>query len=127
MKLPPEMVAKMLATPGVLVNGKPWGVCAPAPVEEEFDSEKEFQAWVVKYAKERGWECFHVFDSRKSAEGFPDLVMLREERQVVAELKMPGKKPTAAQRKWLKLFERVGAETFTWWPWDAERIQEVLK
>lgn len=44
---------------------------------------------VVDAARLNGWLVYHTHDSRRSAEGFPDLVMLRLSRMVVAELKTP--------------------------------------
>lgn len=130
MKLSPDLEARILAMPGTRVNGAE--VCAPAPPPPPaFADEAAFQAWVVAYAKDRGWLTYHTFDSRRSTPGFPDLVMLRTTpagtRLVVAELKMPGNKPTEAQRCWLRAFERSGAEVFTWWPEHVPEIREVLK
>lgn len=42
-------------------------------------SEKDWQAWVEDAARMNGWLPYHTRDSRKSAEGFPDLVLLRAE------------------------------------------------
>ena len=50
-------------------------------------SEAQFQKIVEGYAKVMGWLYYHTQDSRRSQPGFPDLVMLRGDRQVVAELK----------------------------------------
>gem|GEM_PF-1729348 len=129
MKLPPDIEARILAMPGTRVNGQAVTseVCAPAP--PAFTSEAEFQSWIVAYAKDRGWMTYHTHDSRRSTAGFPDLVMVRmtgSARLIVAELKMPGNKPTEAQRTWLRAFERSGAEVFTWWPEHVPEIREVL-
>ena len=127
MKLSPELEARILAMPGTRVNGAEVRAPAPPPA---FAGEADFQAWVIAFARERGWLTYHTHDSRRSTPGFPDLVMLRTTtdctRLVVAELKMPGKKPKAAQRTWLRAFERSGAEVFTWWPEDTPTIREVL-
>lgn len=40
-------------------------------------SEKEFQAQVLDLARLTGWLCYHPHDSRRSAPGFPDLVLVR--------------------------------------------------
>jgi len=130
----PDLEARILAMPGVKVGGKAATGEAEPPLL--FTSEKEFMAWVVKLARDRGWSVYHTFDSRRSEAGFPDLTCLREvtrwnksvarARHVAAELKMPGKKPTARQRHWLRLFELHGAETFVWYPWDVQTIREVL-
>jgi hypothetical protein len=129
-KLSAEDEQRILAMPGVLVNGKPVPGPMQLPNAGKFRREKAFMAWIISVALDRGWESYHTHDSRRSEAGFPDLVMLREMRDearlVVAELKMPGKKPTDAQMKWLRLFRLAGAETFTWYPYDLETIVKVL-
>jgi hypothetical protein len=114
--LSPELEAKCLAMAGK----RPVTVPEPAP---KFDDETAFQAAVVKRLKEAGWLVYHTYDSRKSEPGFPDLICLRDGHQLVAELKIDkSKKPTAAQQKWLKAFQRIpGAKVFIWSPedWDV--------
>ena len=102
-------------------------VRAPAP-RPMFGSEKEFQAWVIGYAKERGWRAYHTHDSRRSVAGFPDLVLVRNGILLVAELKFADGKPSAEQRVWLDEFRRVSnALVFLWYETDAAEIQEVLR
>lgn len=129
MKLSPELEARILAMPGTRVNGAEVRAPAPPP-PPAFADEAAFQAWVVAFARDRDWLTYHTHDSRRSTAGFPDLVMLRPQpdgaRLLVAELKMPGNKPTEAQRTWLRAFERSGAEVFTWWPENLSEIREVL-
>ena len=50
-------------------------------------TEKAFQSDVMRVAKMLGWLCYHTFDSRRSASGFPDLVLVRE-RVLFRELKV---------------------------------------
>jgi hypothetical protein len=50
-------------------------------------TEKAFQAEVVRYARLMGWMCFFTTDSRHSPAGWPDLVLIRRRRIVFAELK----------------------------------------
>ena len=47
-------------------------------------TEKEFQAVVVEYAQRLGYMVYHTYDSRRSQRGFPDLVMVKEGRLVLA-------------------------------------------
>lgn len=59
-------------------------------------------------ARVRGWLGHHETDSRKTAAGWPDLVLIRGERLVVAELKREDPRlgaVTAPQREWLHAFE----------------------
>ena len=91
-------------------------------------SEKEFQELVRQTALASGWMYYHTTDSRHSPAGFVDTVLVREGRCVVAELKMPGNKPTAAQQSWLAAWSTVpGVEVFVWIPEDLAQIMEVLR
>lgn len=88
--------------------------------------EKEFQSMVEEIAKLYGWTYYHTYNSRRSEPGFPDLVMLRGEREVVAELKSQKGKLTEPQKDWLKKFKKAGNETFVWRPSDIRDIEEIL-
>ncbi len=58
--------------------------------------------------------------------GWPDAVLLRANRLVVAELKTKRNKPTPEQDNWLLAFRNVGAEVHVWKPADWNEIVEVL-
>ncbi len=90
-------------------------------------AEGDFQESVIQYATLRGWRHFHTFDSRRSAPGFPDLVLLRGDRQVIAELKTEVGSTTPEQDDWLRAFVDVGAEVFTWRPGDWDEIESTLR
>ncbi len=90
-------------------------------------SEREFQAHVKAEAKRCGWEAYHTHDSRRSDEGFPDLVMIRGPVLLVAELKVKKNTITPAQEKWLQLFEGVGARVFRWRETDWFEIKKELE
>ena len=90
--------------------------------------EKDFQNWVLQLARFQGWLCYHTHDSRHSAAGFPDLVMVRGERLLFAELKVAQNTLSPAQDEWLlALRELEGVEVFVWYPEDREEIEETLK
>lgn len=113
MKLPPELAAKCLALAGV------------NPVVGL--SEKAFQARVLALAKANGWDAYHTHDSRRSAPGYPDLVIAKPGRMLVAELKVGRNKTTAAQERWLALYESIpGVRVFRWRPEDWETIVKEL-
>ncbi|RJO60353.1 MAG: VRR-NUC domain-containing protein [Dehalococcoidia bacterium] len=92
-------------------------------------SEESFQdRYVIPLAKMFGWCYYHTHNSRHSAEGFPDLVLVRPPRIIFAELKAKGKKPTRAQEAWLELLGSVpGVEVYDWTPDDADRIVTILE
>jgi hypothetical protein len=95
-------------------------------------SEASFQKQVLALAKLKGWRDYHTHDSRRSAAGFPDLVLVRGERLIFAELKRDGGKPRPEQMEWLTALGGVGGivcghvQTFVWRPADWNRIVELL-
>ncbi len=81
-------------------------------------SEKQFQAAVIEYAKLNGWLVYHTRNSRGSEPGFPDLVLVhpgsgdsvpRRPRLVFAELKTERGRTSLAQAEWLSALGRVTA------------------
>ncbi len=64
-------------------------------------SERELQGHVVSAAVALGWLCYHTYDSRRSAEGFPDLTLARRGQVLFVELKAERGKCTDAQLRWL--------------------------
>jgi hypothetical protein len=90
-------------------------------------TEKAFQEAVKRFAFDYAWSYYHVWNSRNSPSGFPDVTLVRDTRLVFAELKMPGKVPTAAQRQWLEALDRVEqVTTYVWHPDDWGQIERVL-
>ena len=90
-------------------------------------SESEFQKAVIEYAELRQWLVYHTHDSRRSAKGFPDLCMVRDDRVVFAELKTMRGKITAEQSLWLDALGRTMAEPCLFRPSDWEQIERVLR
>jgi len=90
-------------------------------------TERAWMRVVVEYAHLRGWGCYHTHDARHSVAGFPDLVLVRGERLVFAELKRHGQQPSAAQTTWLADLGRVpGVTVAVWRPTDFEEVQRAL-
>lgn len=89
--------------------------------------EKELQAQVVEMARVYGFRYYHTHDSRRSPGGFPDLVLVKEDRLIFAELKTMKGPFRPGQREWLKALEPV-AEVYVWRPNDllAGTIQNTL-
>lgn len=76
-----------------------------------------------------GWLCYHTHDSRKSQAGFPDIVAVRGNRAIFAELKKNDGRFSAAQETWSNLLGSVGGnvEYYCWRSADWDRIIELLK
>ncbi len=92
-------------------------------------TEKQLQAQVVQLARLTGWRCYHTFDSRRSAPGFPDLVLARPPRLIFAELKSEKGRLRPAQVEWLEALAEVerAPEVFLWRPADFGDIQSTLR
>jgi len=123
MKLSPELESRILAMPGVRVNGRAVGpVQTPAP---EFESEKDFQSWVIEQAESNGWDWYHTFNSKRSKSGYPDLMMWRE-RVLFAEVKSEDGVVSATQANVIDDLRAAGAEVYVWRPSDMLEVVRVL-
>ena len=91
-------------------------------------SEKQFQAQVVELARYSGFLIYHTFDSRRSASGFPDLVLVRPPTVLFAELKTETGRIRPEQQKWLDALEGCESiEVRLWRPSEWEEIERMLK
>jgi hypothetical protein len=101
-------------------------------------AESDLMAFVMDVAKVTGWARAHFRPARTEhgwrtavqgdGAGFPDCVLVRRERMVIAELKRQDGRPTADQVVWLDRFREVpGIEVYVWRPADMDRIVEVLR
>lgn len=96
-------------------------------------SEKQWQQRVVDFARLKRWKVYHTFDSRHSAAGFPDLVLVRAPRIIFAELKTDraASVATPAQVGWLtELAECMPlnphVEVTVWRPADWSEVRGIL-
>ncbi len=91
-------------------------------------AEKQFQAEVKALAEENHWLVYHDYDSRRSAAGFPDLVLVHVRRRlaIFAELKVKDRPPTPAQQRWLAALMGAGLTAVLWTPGDWSVIVAVL-
>ena len=90
-------------------------------------SENQFMQMVIDYAKLHQWFIYHTHDSRRSVAGFPDLVLVRPPKIIVAELKVGQNQPTPEQNLWLNLFEECGVPAYVWRETEWLEIEEVLQ
>jgi len=90
-------------------------------------TEETFQASVIQVAKDTGWMLFHDYDSRRSAAGFPDLVMTRDGRTIFAELKSQKGRIRTEQKQWMAELEKTqGVEVYLWRPSDMDDVVDTL-
>ena len=84
-------------------------------------TEKAFQSDVMRVAKMLGWLCYHTYDSRRSASGFPDLVLVRE-RVLFRELKVGKNKLSPTQELWRDSIMDAGGDWAEWRETDMDDI-----
>ncbi len=105
-------------------------------------SETAWQQQVVTGAETLGWHIFHdnatnrprkcrscgaYTPGRRNVKGFPDLVMVKGPRLIVAELKDEYGVVSEEQQAWLDWFRAVpGVEVYTWRPRDSAEVTRVL-
>lgn len=103
--------------------------------------ERALQELILQAARFDGWRRHHQRPSPtgrpgkwvsaiQGDRGFPDLILARRGRLVVAELKRELGRLDQDQQAWLDLFGQVpGIEVFVWRPrhWSSGEILAVLK
>ena len=85
----------------------------------------DFQPAVIKLAKLCGWRPYHTHDSRRSAAGFPDLILIRDAELIAAELKVAANTSSPEQLYWLEAFAGVpGCVALVWRPNKAPKAEK---
>jgi hypothetical protein len=105
--------------------------------------EAAWQRQVLNAAETFGWRFFHDQATNtprrcsacgayrrgpRNVAGFPDLLLLRGRRMIVAELKDEYGTVSDEQQAWLDWFAAIpGVEVHIWRPRDSDRVTEILK
>lgn len=90
--------------------------------------EKDWQQTIVEAAQCLGWHCYHTYDARRSAPGFPDLVCAREGRMLAIEVKTERGTVSPHQAFWLDVLGTVpGVTAMVARPSDWEAIEAALR
>ena len=90
------------------------------------ESESDFDARIVQLATRCGWHSYHVYDSRKSNEGWPDRIFVRRPDVFAAELKKQNGIVSDDQQWWIDELRACGWDVRIWRPSDWEEIVERL-
>jgi len=93
--------------------------------------EADFLRAVTDLATLAHWLCYHTYDSRRSQAGFPDLVLVRGDKLIFAELKTNRGRVKPAQREWLDTLSsmadgQAGVSIYLWRPRDWDGIVGIL-
>ena len=110
----------------------------PAAVLAGAMSEDDLLRAVLDLARLTGWMCHHCRPAQvrngkwvtpiQGDPGFPDLILAKPGRLVVAELKSARGRVTPVQAEWLDAFAGTAVEVFVWRPadWASGTIRAVL-
>ena len=101
-------------------------------------TESDFTAQVIDLARHLGWRVAHfrpamtkggrwVTAVQGDGAGFPDLVLVRGQRLILAELKSANGKLSEAQAIWLAMLKEAAPETYLWRPSDIDEIERLLR
>jgi hypothetical protein len=90
-------------------------------------TEAELLSTVRDACRWSGVMCYHVFDSRRSEPGYPDLTLVGLSGVVFRELKSSTGRLTPAQRTWLDRLNAAGADAAVWRPdsWPDRVLTEL--
>jgi hypothetical protein len=92
-------------------------------------SEKAWQDSVIHLSTINNWKHYHTWRSIKSVKGFPDLVLVRDNRIIFAELKGADKKKqklSLEQALWIQALQKAVKEVYVWRPQDIDSIITIL-
>jgi hypothetical protein len=88
--------------------------------------EADWSKQVCDLARTLGFPLiYHTFSSKRSAMGFPDLVLIRE-REIKLELKREKTKPTEDQKRWIAGLLKASAEVYIARPSDLSTLGVIL-
>jgi hypothetical protein len=100
-------------------------------------TEEAFQKRVIDFAQEMGWLVAHfrpawagdrmITPVAGDGKGFPDLILVKGNSKLAAELKVPPHKPTQEQLVWLARLIVAGIPAWVWEPEDWPLIELVLR
>jgi hypothetical protein len=90
-------------------------------------TESDFQSNVVELAHLQGWWSFHPHDSRRSAPGWPDLVLLRPPEALFVEVKTDRGRLSPVQVDVLDTLRECALEVHVWRPRDWPSIELRLR
>lgn len=89
-------------------------------------TEKAFMANVTSLAKDLGYWVYHNWTSIHSPRGLPDLLMVKGDRLLWAELKNEKGKLSPHQEDVMALLKAAGQEVYLWKPSMMHEIAEIL-
>lgn len=115
----------------------PMGNGGNMPAKVKPITEAEFLKQVLELARLLGWRTAHfrpgltrkgrwITAVQGDGKGFPDLLLIRGDTVIVAELKVGKNTITSEQGEWLNAFQEARVAAYIWTPDNWEAIELVL-
>jgi hypothetical protein len=100
-------------------------------VMARFTTEDQFLRAVTQAAKLHRWKVWHPWISLHSAQGYPDLTLVRDGQLILAELKRVGGTLRPQQVEWAEQLQLVADANryvayYLWTPADWDFIEQTL-
>lgn len=101
--------------------------------------EDKFLKQILEYAKIRGWRSAHfrpgmmangrwITAGLGQTKGFPDIILVRSDRLIFAEVKTDAGEMSDTQLDWMESLSQTRlCECYLWTPSRWQRIQEILE
>lgn len=91
-------------------------------------SEAQLQAQVIELANLLHIKHYHTFDSRRSVDGWPDLVLVGA-GMIIRELKTEKGVESVEQKRWMAALRYAGLDVDVWRPsdWASGRISREMR
>lgn len=90
-------------------------------------TERDFQRAVTDLLYICGWSWYHVYDSRRSRHGWPDLAIWRPGRFALRELKTDKGHLTPWQQATLHDLREAGVDVAVWRPAQWDEIERWIR
>ena len=131
-------MTRIAARVGIVADNRRRSRLTEADRQNRRLTEADFLRQVIELAHLLGWRVAHFRPAltargwrtpvQGDGAGFPDLILVRRERAIAAELKREiGGHVSDDQRLWLAALDAAGLETAVWRPSDFDRIAEELR
>lgn len=90
--------------------------------------EETYQNQIIAIAKTHGWLVYHTHDSRRSAPGFPDLVLVRGTVILFLEVKRESGVVSESQSTWMEALRKVTTvDAAVVRPRDYDQVELLLR
>lgn len=108
-------------------RGGDGGVSISVAGYKALQTEAEFLDTVRQFARLHRWLVVHLPQMLANPSGFPDLLLFRDGKLVIAELKVKHGQLGPRQKEWCERLWDAGFPVHVWYPADWPLIESTLR